>query len=124
MERILTLSHRNGDYVAVNVSGPTTTREELQRTLRDAYAYLGRPSATKNVALQVTDAVLDPQEHGEVVEWIRDVHHQVFRLAIVGATPRQRRRLRRGMRRLSVTLNSRFFADWEAAKDWLVGATH
>lgn len=122
MERILTLSHKNGDYVAVNVSGPTTVRTELQDTLKDAAAYLNRPSTTKNVALQLTDAVLARDEYVEILEWISAIQRSVYRLAIVGTTRRQQRPLKRGIRQLSTAVNSRFFEDWEAAKDWLVGA--
>ncbi len=122
MERILTLSHKSGDYVAVNVSGAARSKAEISRTLSRAETYLSRPSTTKNVALQLTDAVLDTEDYAEILKWIRGVQSNLFRLAIVGATHRQQRPLKKGMRQLQVTFNSRYFKDWEAAKDWLVGA--
>lgn len=122
MERILTLSHKNGDYVTVNVSGSTTPRTEFRSTLKDAAVYLKRPSTTKNVALQLTDAALDHDDSREILDWIQAVRHSVYRLAIVGAARRTQRSLKREIRQLSPTVNSRFFEDWEAAKDWLVGA--
>lgn len=121
MERILTLSHGNGEYVAVNVSGPTTTRHEMRRVLRDANAYLQRPSTTKNVALQLTDAVFGREDCAEIVDWVRGAEANLFRLAIVGATRHQHRLLKKGIRKLSDNFNSHFFDDWEAAKDWLIG---
>lgn len=121
MQRIMTIAHKGGEYVSINISAMTDNISEVWTTLEQATEYLAKPSATKNVAVQILDTQMGKTEYAKFLDWLSDVAANIYRLAIVGATRRDMRQLTKGIKALSQQPNYRFIYDWDSAKDWLVG---
>jgi len=120
-DRILILQHKGGEYMAINISGLSADREPIWETLDRAEVILERPSTTSNVAFQVLDSKLSKDEVKRITEWLNNMKPHIYRLAIIGATFRERIMLSNAMKRVKAQLNRIFVYDWESAKDWLVG---
>jgi len=120
-DRILILQHRGGEYISLNISGLTSDREPIWETLDRAREKLKRPSTTSNVALQILDSNLTKDEIERITEWLKNMKSEIFRLAVIGATFRERRLMKKACGKADLHLNWTFLYDWDRAKDWLVG---
>ena len=119
--KFLVLQHKGGEYAGINLAGMKDHLAPIWDILSEAEQHLPRPSTTGNIGLQLHDTKLDRASVVRIVEWLNGVASHIFRLAIIGAGPRQAFHFRRQFKRQGVRLNVLFVYDWEIAKDWLVG---
>ena len=119
--RFLVLQHKGGEYAGINLSGLKADLEPIGEILRGAEQHLTKPSTTGNIGLQLHDTKVDRAAISRIVEWLQGVAHHIYRLAVIGASLRQRHLFRRELRRRGINVNVTFVYDWEIAKDWLVG---
>lgn len=120
-DRIMILQHKGGEYISVNVSGITDEREILWETIHRAEKVLNKPSSTSNVAFQILDSRLTKNEIENICSWFEKMQPQIFRLAIIGASFRDKVQFNRSIQKADFFINRQFIYDWDKAKDWLVG---
>lgn len=92
-------------------------------TIKEAEKRLLKPSTTTNVAFQILGTKLNQLLADEIIDWLIKNKKNIFRLAIIGATIKHKRTLKRSFRKKLDILNYKFIYDWDTAKDWLVGHT-
>lgn len=98
LNRILILQHKGGEYISINISSLEDNHELIWETIRQAEKRLLKPSTTTNVAIQILDTKFNQMIADEIVDWLIKMKKDIFRLAIIGATIRHKRTLKKSFR--------------------------
>lgn len=114
-----------GELHPLKYGGFGTDRRRLRSVMLAEQEFILASAGTRNrrVWVDLYQTVLDDTSIALLVDHLQAIRPKILRLCLVGCSFRDRRRLRAAMRRLSPGLfaSTRYFADPEDAKRWLVG---
>ncbi len=115
------ISKRETSFYTIDFSSLGADRDGLLAEMKTAEAVIARQS--ENSLLVAVDAH-HTEMMAELAEWFTSYatrpHSPVRKMAILGISP-LRRAWYRWTRRVVWPKTARFFDDYEAAKDWLIG---
>ena len=100
-------------------------KTRLFEVIKAEEEFILHSSGTNNrrIWIDLYETALDNEMIIVLIDHLKTIRHKIFKLCLVGCSPRDIRKIKAAMRRENMDLygQTRYFSDPEEAKQWLLG---
>lgn len=100
-------------------------KDELFSVIKAEEEFILKSSGTnnRNIWIDLYETIIDDEVADALVMHLKTIRHKVYKLCLVGCSSGDRCRIQKKMKHYDMDLlhSTRYFADPEIAKQWLIG---
>jgi hypothetical protein len=113
--------YKNGELHCFKYGSFYDDEKALLALMQEEEAFLAKPHIRIGVWVDFYETLLTDTVITAFLQHIQRLQTNITKLALVGCSNRDKRRIKRMMKKIELSLPVEFFRDPEVAKTWLVG---